>query len=142
MANHNQIPALERAASDALQLRFSFKHLDFNNPKFAPSRCCVDYFIRLFEILHRFSNWTVGDFIDQNNNQHRHTFDFAQTSEPDGFQHILEVDAEQLGFHEGWQFAVYPEQEWNRWRAHGILVVDTFYVVWLDLDHLLFPRPA
>jgi hypothetical protein len=140
MANHNEyIPALERAVADSMQLRFSFKHLDFTNPKFNPSTICTEYFVRLFQILHRFSNWTVVDFIDQNNAEHRHIIDFAQTTELDGFQHIGGIDSEQLGSHEGWQFGVYPELVWNRWRAHGILVDDTLYVVWLDQEHLLFP---
>ena len=142
MANRNEyIPAIQRAAAN-MPLRFSFKYLDFNHHKFYPSKCCTEYFLRLFETMHRFSNWTVADFIDQNNNQHRHIFDFTQTSEPDGFQHIRDIDSEQLGYHEGWQFAVYPQQEWSRWRAHGILVDDTFFVVWLDQDLLLFLVPA
>lgn len=139
MANHNEhIPAVQRAAAN-MPLRFSFRHLDFNNPKFYPSRCEVGYFLRLFEILRRFSCWTVEDFIDQNNDAHRHIIPFETSSEQDGFQHIPEIDREQLGYHDGWQFGVYPEEPWNRWRVHGILVGDTFYVVWLDQHHELFP---
>lgn len=140
MAKHNEyIPALERAEVDDRPLRFSFKHLDCNNLKFHLSRCSAEYFHKLFEILYRFSNWTVGDFIDQNNDEHRHLIDFEKSSERDGFQHIPEIDSEQFGYHEGWQFGVHPEVHWNRWRAHGILVDDTFYLVWLDQDHQLFP---
>jgi|SRR5579872_1396148 len=139
MANHNEhIPAIQRAAAN-MPLRFSFKHLDFNYPKFHPSRCSLQYFLKLFEILQRFSSWTVDDFIDQNNTEHRHIIPFENSSEPDGFQQIPEIDAEQLGYHEGWQFGVSPDQRENRWRVHGLLVDDTFYVVWLDQNHQLFP---
>lgn len=140
MAKQNaHIPAIQRPAVDGLPLRFSFKYLDFANPKFLPSKCTPAYIHELLKILHRFSSWTVGDFIDQNNDQHRHVIDFTQTSETDGFQHILAIDKEQFGYQEGWQFGVYPEIYWNRWRAHGILLDDTFYLVWLDEKHLLYP---
>lgn len=82
---------------------------------------------------------TVGDFVDQNNEEHRHIIDFALTTEKDGFQHIPKVDREQLGYEEGWQFGVYPDVIHNRWRAHGILVQNLFYVVWLDEHHRLYP---
>ncbi|SRR5713101_3015566 len=141
MAKRNEhIPALQAAAADDLPLRFSFKYLDFTNGKFRPSDCSPDYLVKLLEILHRFSSWTVGYFIDQNNDEHRHIIDFSQTSEKDGFQHIPRIDQEQLGYLEGWQFGVYPEVYWNEWRAHGILVADTLYVIWLDEKHLLFPK--
>jgi hypothetical protein len=140
MANHNEsIPAVKRAVADSMQLRFSFKHFDFRNPKFQPSECSTNYFERLFQILHAFSNWTVGSFVDQNNNDHRHIIDFEQTTELDGFQHINQIDAEQLGYMQGWQFGVYPQEPGNRWRAHGILVDDIFYLVWLDQHHRLYP---
>jgi hypothetical protein len=140
MAKQNErIPALSRPAVDSLPLRFSFKYLDFGNTKFLPSKCTPAYLHELFKILHRFSGWAVRDFIDQNNDEHRHIIDFTQTSEMDGFQHIPAIDQEQFGYQEGWQFGVYPEVYWNRWRAHGILLDDTFYLVWLDEKHLLYP---
>jgi hypothetical protein len=140
MAKRNEhIPALKRAA-EPLPLRFSFKHLDFTNPKFLPSNCSTDYFLRLFQMLHRYSNLTVGDFIEQNNFERRHIIDFAKTTELDGFQRVPGIDAEQLGFHDGWQFGVNPSEEWNLWRAHGILINDVFYVIWLDHEHKLFPK--
>ncbi|MBI3661670.1 MAG: hypothetical protein HY234_01270 [Acidobacteria bacterium] len=142
MVKHNKaIPAALRATDDQ-PLRFSFKHLDFNNPKFQPSECCVDYFIRLMQQLSRFSGGTVGDFSDQNNEERRHIIDFDQTSEPAGFQNIAAIDAEQLGSNDGWQFAVRPDEAWRYlWRVHGILVDDVFYVVWLDQEHRLYPLP-
>jgi hypothetical protein len=132
-----QIPEARPVATDQLHLRFSFKHLNLDNDKFHPARCCpVEYCIKLFEILQRFSTWTVEQFIDQNNQAHRHQIDFPKTSEPDGFPNI---DSEQLGYHVAWQFSVDPDIPYCHWRAHGILIDDTFFFVWLDPDHELWP---
>ena len=140
MANHGERIPIPRPAANDMPLRFSFKHLDIKHPKFDPSKCCLDYFRKLFEVLQRFSNWRVVDFIDQNNNEHRHIISFETSSELNGFQEIPAIDTEQLGYHEGWQFGVCPEDGGNRWRVHGILVDDTFYLVWLDEHHALFPN--
>jgi hypothetical protein len=131
-----QIPAARPPEIDEQRLRFSFKYLDFGNGKFAPSECSHDYICRLFQILHHFSKWRVGDFADQNNNEHRHIINFEQSSEPNGFQ-IPEADQEQLGSLEGWQFSVQPDIYHIRGRVHGALVDDTFYIVWLDEHHRL-----
>lgn len=136
----SSIPQVDAAAPDEKPLRFSFKHLDMQNPKFDPSKCTVDYFCKLFALMQRFSTWTVGQFVDQNNQERRHIIDFAKTSEPDGFQNIPKADPNQFAYSEGWQFGVYPEVQWSDWRAHGILLDDTFYIVWLDPGHKLYPK--
>jgi hypothetical protein len=45
----------------------------------------------------------------------------------------------QLGYHVAWQFSVDPDIPYCHWRAHGILIDDTFFPVWLDPDHQLWP---
>lgn len=84
-----------------------------------------------------FSDWRVGDFVDQNNNEHRHIIPFETSAEPNGFQI---PDADQMGYVEGWQFSVQPDIHYYRGRVHGALVDDTFFLVWLDPGHLLFPE--
>jgi hypothetical protein len=141
MPKYNQnIPRPELPAVDTLPLRFSFKYLHFDNPKFYPSECSVEYLRKLFEALHHFSKWTVGHFIWPNNEEHRHIINFEQTCEKDGFQHIPQIDQEQFGYQEGWQFSIWPERYYCDWRVHGVLGDDTFFVVWLDEHHRLFPR--
>lgn len=85
------------------------------------------------------SNWAVETFIDQDNEEHRHIIDFTISSEPDGFRHVQGLDPEQLGVYDGWEFGVYPEQRWCQYRAHGIVIDDVFYIIWLDQEHRLFP---
>jgi hypothetical protein len=141
MVSYNErIPAVPSAEVDNQPLRFSFKYLDFSNEKFSPSNCSTVYLNKLFAVLQRFSTWRVSDFVDQYNHQRRHIINFEQTTEKDGFQHIPEIDRDQFGSSDGWQFGVFFEGEWHpQWRAHGILVDDTFYLVWLDERHLLYP---
>ncbi len=81
-------------------------------------------------------------FTDQNYSEHRHIINFAETTGHQGFEGVPNVDADQLGAHEGWQFAVEGSESWNihEWRVHGILIDDTFFVVWLDPNHQLYPK--
>jgi hypothetical protein len=49
------------------------------------------------------------------------------------------LDADQIAYEEAWQFELTRQQDW---RVHGILIDDTFFVIWLDANHLLYPRLA
>jgi hypothetical protein len=91
------------------------------------------------ECLHKFSSWAVDDFCNANNNEHRHPIYFPETNEKEGFVKAPNIDEEQLKFAEAWQFEVAPK---SNGRAHGFLIGDTFYLVWLDPCHRLFPLKA
>jgi hypothetical protein len=135
MVKRNEhIPAVRPAEIDSQRLRFSFKYLDYNNAKFLPPDCTNEYFCKLIKTLHMFSDWRVGDFADQNNNEHRHIIPFDMSTEPNGFQI---PDGDQMGYVEGWQFSVSPDVYHYRGRVHGALVDDIFYIVWLDEYHRL-----
>lgn len=82
-----------------------------------------------------FSQWAQEDFCDQNNKEHRHVIDFDETSEQQGFG----IDDDQLAYLEPWQFAVCPK---TSWRVHGFIAEDTFFIVWLDPLHNLYPIPG
>jgi hypothetical protein len=121
------IPAVNK------HLRFSFRHLDLQHPKFPISNCCARYLSALMATMQEYSNWLVEDFCDQENNDHRHIIWFPDTSEPQGF---ASVDEEQLGYSDAWQFQL---SQTEHWRVHGILIDDTFYAIWLDPFHRLYP---
>jgi hypothetical protein len=133
---------VQRLTPEQRPVRFSFKHLDLDNPKFQCSECSKEFFEELLACLHMLSTWSIEVFRDQNNNQHRHVIDFMQTSEPDGFLGVPNIDPEQFGFHESWQFSVCPDDHANQGRVHGVLIDDTFFVVWLDHHHRLFTTQA
>ena len=114
-------------------VKFSFKYLDADNPKFLPSDCPHEFWPALMARLKLYSNLTVEVFLDQNNPDRRHIIHFAETTEPNGF---VNVDTEQLAYEEPWQFDL---ETWQPWRIAGILVDDMFYIIWLDHSHSLYP---
>lgn len=116
-------------------LKFSFRHLHSDHPRFGIQECNLEFFSRLFERLQLYSNLSVGDFKDQNNNENRHMIDFDQTTQRDGFAGAPEVDVDQMNSRPAWQFAVCAK---NRGRVHGFILDDTFYVIWLDPFHRLY----
>jgi hypothetical protein len=126
--------------SENAPVRFSFKYLDGDNSRFQILCCESEFFTALLRSLQLFSTWTVDIFMDQNNKQHRHTIDFGCTSEPNGFINAPNFDPEQLGIHEAWQLSIYPFVPYRSERVHGILIDDTFFVVWLDPRHILYPE--
>lgn len=102
----------------AQNVKFSFKHLDTTNNKYA------------------------DEFREQNNEEGRHSHYFPDTSEPDGFTCLN--DPEGLEMEEAWQIRLCPDDHTppaSAWRVHGVLLADVFYIVWLDYDHALYQNP-
>lgn len=118
---------------DADTLRFSFKHLDLTgNAKFSLTRCRDGYLKTLLERLRDLSRLTAKEFRTSRSSALRsHPIDFSETTEPQGF-HTLN---EQLRSEQAWQFQLTANEHG---RVHGILLLDTFYVVWIDPDHELY----
>ena len=114
-------------------VRFSFKHIDLQSTEFGPAHCCQEYLRCLVERLRHYSQWPLEEFLDQNNQDNRHMIDFRVTRFAEGFPN---VNLDQLQYHEAWQFGLRRDR---RWRVHGIVLGDTFFVIWLDPNHLLFP---
>jgi hypothetical protein len=101
--------------------------------------CDRDFLRELIKRLTIYSQWPQEDFRDQNNSEHRHVIDFAQTSEKEGFTAAPGIDDDQLAYLEAWQFEVCPM---TNWRAHGFVSDDTFFLVWLGPFHNLYPLPG
>ena len=58
--------------------------------------------------------------------------DWNTTSEPNGFASLNQ----QLRGLEAWQFQITRNQHG---RVRGFLLEDTFFIVWIDPDHHLYP---
>jgi hypothetical protein len=135
-----RIPAAQTVGTQ--NVKFSFKHLDTTNEKYAVQKCCIDFFSNLVRSLTRYSKFTVDEFREQNNEDGRHCHYFANTSEPNGFVCLNDPDG--LEMEEAWQIRLCPSTQVppaSGWRVHGILLADVFYVVWLDYDHALYSNP-
>jgi len=110
-------------------ITFSFKHLDIEHKKFPLTACNADFYQELLRTIKSYSGWSVERFCEQNHQFHRHLIDFESTTEPQGF----ELD-EQLDSGEYWQICLKPTE---KWRVHGFIVGSTFFIKWLDPEHLL-----
>lgn len=89
--------------------------------------------------MQRYSEFTVDQFTDQNNNEGRHIIRFEDTSEPDGFTCL---DEDNLRLEDPWQIRLCPEirnPPRSGWRVHGFLLDGVFYMIWLDTAHRLYP---
>ena len=113
-------------------LRFSFKLLDLSNPKFSTSRCGSGYVDRFLRRLRDLSAIKVGEFRSNKSKAIRaHRIDFPSTTEPNGFA-SLNAQLREVG---AWQFEITVNEHG---RVHGILIDETFYVVWIDPEHRLY----
>ena len=117
---------------DATEVRFSFKYLDAGNSKFQFSTKEAAYFVTLIERMKEVSKLTPKQMWTTHKDSLRcHTHTWARTSEPKGF--ALKGD---ISDSEGWQFQLSSNAHG---RVHGFFVGTTFFVVWLDPDHALYP---
>ena len=91
------------------------------------------YTQKLMQRMRDLSSWTVSRFVnvpDKALRNHRH--DWSRTARPNGFEHLNE----QFRAYPGWQFCLTANEHG---RVHGILIDDTFHVIWLDAAHNLYP---
>ena len=114
------------------QLLVSFKLLDLHgNTKFSAAHCADGYLSKLLERLRDLSHTTLTAFKTPGNSLRSHNIDFADTSEPNGFASLNS----QLRDSDAWQCQISSNEHG---RLHGILIEETFYIVWIDPCHLLY----
>jgi hypothetical protein len=119
-------------------LKFSFRHLQLDHPKFLPTACTESFYRTLLARIRDFSSWRVEDFCDENNNEHSHKIWWPQTTEPDGFVSL--TDDEQFAWAEFWQTDLTSVSDPNgrNYRIHGAIIDGSFFVIWLDPAHQLY----
>ncbi|MCE1175948.1 MAG: hypothetical protein LWW76_02375 [Burkholderiales bacterium] len=117
--------------SDKL-IRFSFRHFKITE-KFCLPKINVDNYLETLIIrLQAVSSLTIKEFLQPSKTLRNHPHDWTTTTEPNGYN--LGGQLDEL---EGWQFCLSSNEHG---RVHGILIDDVFYVVWLDVNHLLYPK--
>jgi len=114
-------------------LRFSFRFFDAADQEICPPRFADGYVQTLMDRLKALSGWTVQEFLNARSAAVRsHPIDWTGTSRPKGFGLPEQYDA-----YPAYQFSVTANEHG---RVHGLLIDDTFHVVWLDCDHRLYPK--
>jgi len=118
-------------------LLFSFKYFDADHERFQMGNCPSGFFCGLIREIVRYESFTVEEFLDQNNRDHRHLIDFSSTTEPDGFTRV-DPDTDEVWTETAYQFGLNGDAgEQTDWRVHGFVADRVFYVVWFDSQHLL-----
>lgn len=120
--------------SEQIGIKFSFKYIHFTNPKFSLSRCKKEgYLEKLLLRLQNVSGLTLMEFRSTQARALRsHLVRWEDTSEKNGFSFLNE----QLQGADPWQFQLSSNEHG---RVHGFFIDDTFFIVWLDPDHQLYP---
>lgn len=114
-------------------LKFSFQYFDHTDTELCPPHFEGGYTQALMQRLRDLSSWTVKAFTSRQDKAIRnHAHDWRRTSRPNGFGHLNE----QFRAIPGWQFCISANEHG---RVHGLIIDDTFYVIWLDRDHKLYP---
>jgi hypothetical protein len=123
---------IKRSKDDDAILRFSFKLFDGTDIELCPEEFAAKYTRTLMERLRDLSSWKVSAFVGQYNKTIRnHPIDWNDTSRPDGFSHLNE----QHRAYPAYQFSLSANEHG---RVHGLIIDDTFYVIWLDCNHKLY----
>lgn len=116
------------------QLLVSFKLLDLHgNAKFSAAHCADGYLAKLLERLRDLGHTTLTAFKTPGNSLRSHVIEFTDTSEPNGFVSLNS----QLRDSEAWQCQISSNEHG---RLHGILIEETYYIVWIDPCHLLYSQ--
>lgn len=68
----------------------------------------------------------------QDKSVRNHTHDWSKTARPNGFSSLNEHFRD----YPGWQFCISANEHG---RVHGVIIDDTFYIIWLDHNHNLYP---
>ena len=115
------------------ELLFSFKYYDeTNSQQFCLSKFSSDQVRIAMERLREVSAKTLNDVRQQRQFFHFHEVDWAQTTIKDGFGNR---ELQQL---QSFQFSLANVNE-QKTRVYGAMSETTFYVVWFDLNHQIWP---
>jgi hypothetical protein len=142
---------IPRASEEPFQdlIRFSFKFLDDETEDFLPSKSETrdHYLATLMGRLRTVSTYKIGEFLGNRSMQKgidAHPIDWTDPrvkNHEDGFSRVPKADeqARDAANNYAWQFSL-TKNEYG--RVHGFILGSTFYVVWLDPEHLLYPGDA
>lgn len=126
-----RIKSNTKALEKEEHISFSFKHINFSDSEFHfPT--CNKYHKDLFDRLQKISDWTKSKILNKGGRTMRcHPIDFTEKNvSRNGFPCNLHLD------YTPYQFSLGTNKAG---RLHGYWVESTFYIVWFDPDHILYP---
>ena len=113
-------------------ISFSFKYYQDNHNKFSCKKKEGSYWLTLLDRLKALSSLTAQEFlVDRSSTLRCHPIKWEETSES-GFGLLHEEQLVDIPY----QISISSNKHG---RVHGFLINETFYIVWLDPDHLLYP---
>ena len=113
-------------------IRFSLRFFDGSDEEICPLTFRDGYTRKLAERMKDISTMTVREFTTNKSKSLRaHTHDWPNTRRPNGYDCLNE----QYKAYAGWQFELSVNEHG---RVHGIIIDNTFYVIWLDHNHILY----
>jgi hypothetical protein len=122
---------IKRSEAPNPRLRFSFILFDASDAEVCPPHFNNGYVQKLMERLKNLSSWTINDFLNTKSKSLRnHVISWEDTSRKNGFNL-----SEQYSAYSAFQFSL-SANEWG--RVHGLLIDDTFYIIWLDQNHKVY----
>jgi len=114
-------------------INFSFKYLDGTHEKFQYGAHDAEYFCEVLERAKNLSSITKQELLSNRSPALKaHPIKWKETSIEEGFdfpKHEEIVDTP-------YQFGVSRNEHG---RIHGFFIYNTFYIVWLDKNHELYP---
>jgi len=126
---------IKKATSTDVVMTFSFKFFDEKDEDVCPASFHETYTQALMLRLRVLSSWPGEKFRGKmENNIRNHRIAWEDTARA-GFSR---VSAEHKDT-QAWQFAV---EEHKHGRVHGFFIGDTFYIIWLDSCHALYPSES
>lgn len=128
----NSFPIVKTEIRDK-PLRFSFSLFDNGDEEVCPEHFPAEYVQTLMQRLKDLSTWTLHKFMtDYSKTVRNHTIAWSDTARPQGFKHLNT----QLRAYVPWQFSLSVNEHG---RVHGIIIDEVFYIIWLDVNHKLYP---
>jgi len=129
----SRIEATGREGEAEEFLVVSFKYFDDSHPKFPVAQSADRYLISfLVRLKHLCGRRAIELHLDGSTAVRWHPINWDETSEVNGFTQLPESLRQQRAY----QFSV-SQTEYG--RVHGFLIDRTFFVVWLDRNHSLYP---
>lgn len=129
----NQKDGFQKTDVSNNKLKFSFEFFDHTDEDVCPPEFPSDYTQNLMRRLRALSKWSVEKFqknYDATIRNHMHEWEKTDRA---GFGKLKG----EFRDYDGWQFCL---ENPSYGRVHGIMHSDTFFVIWLDFHHRVYPN--